>query len=183
VRRGGSRTRWPPISPTASPVRVNRAPALTLLATVVAERLGHPPKAPLTLGRFVAGSSACAKARRLGINDEKQDAEECHTLAAKLKPKRQAVHLLCRDIPVLAADDGTLRAEDGGKQASAKRVQSRSATGNKRAGSEGQRPFIALRASSMPPHLVRWHVMAYWPGVQGIRIWRISGDLGLRRDL
>jgi hypothetical protein len=32
--------------------------------------------------------------------------------------------LLGRDIPVLAAKDGTLRAEDGGKPASAKSVQS-----------------------------------------------------------
>jgi hypothetical protein len=49
---------------------------VTLWATVVAERLGYPPETALTLGRFVAGSSARAKARRLGISDEKQDAEE-----------------------------------------------------------------------------------------------------------
>jgi hypothetical protein len=50
----------------APPIRVNRAPALTLWAAVVAERLGgHPPETALTLGRFVAGSSARAKARRL----------------------------------------------------------------------------------------------------------------------
>jgi hypothetical protein len=41
-----------------------------------------------------------------------------------LKPRRQTVHLLGRDIPVLAADDGTLRAADGAKPASAKSVQS-----------------------------------------------------------
>jgi hypothetical protein len=108
----------------APPIRVNRAPVLTLWATVVAERLGHPPETALTLGRFVAGSSARAKARRLGISDEKQDAEERHARAAELKPRRQTVHLLGRDIPVVAADDGTLRAEDDGKPASAKGVQS-----------------------------------------------------------
>ena len=53
------------------PIRVNRAPVLTLWATVVVERLGHPPDTALTLGRFVAGSSACAKARRLGITVNK----------------------------------------------------------------------------------------------------------------
>jgi hypothetical protein len=99
------------------------APVLTLWATVVAERLGYPPETALTLGRFVAGSSARAKARRLGISDEKQDAEERHARAAELKPRRQTVHLLGRDIPVLAADDGALRAEDDGKPASAKSVQ------------------------------------------------------------
>jgi hypothetical protein len=105
---------------TLPPIRVNRAPVLTLWATVVAERLDDPPETALTLGRFVAGSSARAKARRLGISDEKQDAEERHVRAAELKPRRQTVQLLGRDTPVLAADDGTLRAEDDGKPASAK---------------------------------------------------------------
>ena len=71
---------------TPPPIRVNRAPVLTLWATVVAERLGYPPETALTLGRFVAGSSARAKARRLGISDEKQDAEERRARAAELKP-------------------------------------------------------------------------------------------------
>ena len=78
----------------SSPIRANRAPVLTLWATVVAERLGHPPETALNLGRFVAGSSARAKARSLGISDEKQDAEERHPRAAKLKPRRQTVGLL-----------------------------------------------------------------------------------------
>jgi hypothetical protein len=56
----------------APPIRVNRAPVLTLWASVVAERPCHLPETALTLGRFVAGSSARAKARRLGISDEKQ---------------------------------------------------------------------------------------------------------------
>jgi hypothetical protein len=69
---------------TPPPIRVNRAPVLTLWATVVAERLGYPPETALTLGRFVAGSSARAKARRLGISDEKQDAEEHYARAPLL---------------------------------------------------------------------------------------------------
>jgi hypothetical protein len=40
------------------PIRVNRAPVLTLWATVVADRLGYPPEKALTRGRFIAGSSA-----------------------------------------------------------------------------------------------------------------------------
>ena len=76
------------------------------------------------LGRFAAGSSARAKARRLGLNDEKQGAEERHARAAELKPQRQTVRLLGRDVPVIAANDGTLRTEDDGNPASAKSVQS-----------------------------------------------------------
>jgi hypothetical protein len=126
------------MAPSPPPIRVNRAPVLALWATVVAERLGYPPEMALTLGRFVAGSSACAKARRLGVSDEKQDAEERHAQVAELKPRRQTIRLLGRDIPVLPADDGRLRAGDDGKPASAKSVQSymreRSGTGWARPG-------------------------------------------------
>ena len=90
---------------------------------MVAERLGYQPDTALTLGRFVAGSSARAKARRLGIMHEAQDAAERNVAAAGLKPRVQMVRLLGRDMPVLPAADGTLRAEDGGKPASAKSVQ------------------------------------------------------------
>jgi hypothetical protein len=69
------------MTPTTPPIRVHRAPVLTLWATVVAELLGYPPETALTLGRFVAGSSARAKVRRLGTSDEKQDAEERHARA------------------------------------------------------------------------------------------------------
>ncbi len=69
------------MTPTPPPIRVYRAPVLTLWATVVAELLGYPPEIALTLGRFVAGSSARAKVRRLGTSDEKQDAEERHARA------------------------------------------------------------------------------------------------------
>jgi hypothetical protein len=48
-----------------APIRVNRAPVLTLWAAVVAERLGYPPDTALTPGRFVTGSSARAKAETL----------------------------------------------------------------------------------------------------------------------
>lgn len=97
------------------PIRVNRAPVLTLWAVVVAERLGYPPDTALTLGRFVAGSSARAKARRLGMMEEKAEAEERRTKAAEIKPRREVIRLLGREIPVVPADDGTLRAVDNGK--------------------------------------------------------------------
>ncbi len=58
------------------PIRVNRAPVLTLWAAIVAEQLGHPWETALTLGRAVAGSSAQAKARRLGIAEEKSGGKE-----------------------------------------------------------------------------------------------------------
>ena len=96
-------------------IRINRAPVLTLWAAVVAERVGYPPETALTLGRFVAGSSARAKARRLGIVEETEDAAERREKARELRERRQTVRLLGREIPVLPAPDGTLRAEDDGK--------------------------------------------------------------------
>ena len=105
-------------------VRVNRAPVLTLWAAVVAERLGHPPETALALGRFVAGASARAKARRLGLADEEEGAEERRVRAAEPGPRREAVRLLGRNVPVTRAEDGTLRVDDGDKPESAKSVRS-----------------------------------------------------------
>lgn len=41
--------------PPATPLRVNRAPALALWAAVVAERLGHAPATALSLAAVLAG--------------------------------------------------------------------------------------------------------------------------------
>ena len=56
-----------------SSILLNRAPVLTLWATVVAERLGHPPGTALTLGRAVAGSAARVKARNIGREERTAD--------------------------------------------------------------------------------------------------------------
>jgi len=48
-------------------VTINRAPVLTLWATIVAERLGFEPDTACTLGKAVAGLNAQAKGRMLGI--------------------------------------------------------------------------------------------------------------------
>jgi len=51
----------------AETILINRAPVLTLWASVVAERLGFDRDAALTLGKAVAGLNAQAKGRMLGI--------------------------------------------------------------------------------------------------------------------
>jgi hypothetical protein len=53
----------------------------------------------------VAGSSARAKARRLGLIDDVSEVQERRATAAELKPRRQTVRLLGRDIPVMLAVD------------------------------------------------------------------------------
>lgn len=59
----------------ANTVRINRAPVLTLWATVVAERMGYDTDAALSLGKAVAGLNAQTKERALGIYHEKPTAE------------------------------------------------------------------------------------------------------------
>jgi len=167
------------------PIRVNRAPVLTLWATVVAERLGHLPETALTLGRFVAGSSARAKARRLGISDDKQDTDERNARAAELKPAKQVVRLLGRDIPVLVGDDGTLRAEDDGKPASAKSVAAYIARGFGDRLPEARSAMEALAASLPAEELNRVGFRLYEqfrPEVpEGVQGWGAKGELRLER--
>ncbi|TDH64270.1 hypothetical protein E2C06_02725 [Dankookia rubra] len=95
-----------------TPIRVNRAPVLTLWAAVVAERLGHPPETALSLASAVAGTAARAKARRLGLAEE-------HAGDAADRPAgpRRTVRLLGREIPVVETPDGLLAAEPDGKAA------------------------------------------------------------------
>src|SRR4051812_9456314 len=169
---------------TASPIRVNRAPVLTLWAAVVAERLGHPPDTALTLARFVAGSSARAKARRLGLAEERHEAEEREAKAAAIKP-HQTVRLLGRDVPVKLAPDGTLRAEDDGKPAASEPVQSYIARAFRDRLPEVRAAMEALAASLPPEELNRAAFRLYErfrPEVpEGTQGWGAKGELRLER--
>lgn len=93
-----------------APIRVNRAPVLTLWATVVAERLGHPRETALSLASAVAGTAARAKARRLGIADERDRGKDApaHT------GSRETTRLLGRDVPLAHDGDGVVLADAGG---------------------------------------------------------------------
>jgi hypothetical protein len=95
-----------------SPVRVNRAPVLTLWAAVVAERLGHPPDTAMSLASAVAGTAARAKARRLGIVEERGH----KTHSERLAP-RETTRLLGKDVPLAYDEDGQVLADVGGKPA------------------------------------------------------------------
>ena len=128
---------------------------------------------------MVAGSSACAKARRLGIIEEKQDPEDRHARAAELKPKRQTVRLLGRDIPVLAANDGTLRAEDDGKPASAKSVESYIARAFGDRLGEARGAMEAL-AASLPPEELN-HIGFRRDVPEGAQGWGAKGELRVER--
>jgi len=87
-------------------VKINRAPVLTLWATVVAERLGYDPEAALTLGKAVAGLNAQSKGRRLGMFEESKDTQEDKQQKARQPGEASTVSLLHRRVPVIRTDQG-----------------------------------------------------------------------------
>jgi hypothetical protein len=78
-------------------ISINRAPVLTLWATVVAERLGFHHDEALTLGRAVAGLNAQAKGRRLGIYKPHEDKPA--TIRKKEHNKEVSIAVCGRSVP------------------------------------------------------------------------------------
>ena len=78
-------------------VRINRAPVLTLWATIVAERLGFDGDEALTLGKAVAGLNAQAKGQRLGIFTPGKEKSE----GARQRPagEQYVVYVVGRPVP------------------------------------------------------------------------------------
>src|SRR3954465_15524041 len=106
-------------------IRVNRAPILTLWATIVAERLGFDRDAALTLGRAVAGSSAQMKGRALGIYEPSEEPPSKGAEEPREGPKPDeplGVRLLGRTVPVIRTPDGIRAMEKDFRPASAASV-------------------------------------------------------------
>jgi hypothetical protein len=92
---------------TTSKVTINRAPVLTLWATVVTERLGYDPEAALTLGKAVTGLNAQSKGRRFGLFEAPLDQHK----AREPKEWEPGQPLL---VPVLGRSVPAIRTEHGG---------------------------------------------------------------------
>ena len=91
-------------------IQINRAPVMTLWASVVAERLGYSRDEALTLGRAVAGMNAQSKAVRLGLREPAEPGEKGKRAAAS-EAGRGA--LLGRLVPVVETPKGVRAAKDG----------------------------------------------------------------------
>src|SRR5690349_618734 len=89
-----------------APIRVNRAPVVTLWAAVVAERLGFERDEALTLGRALAGLTAHAKGVRLGIFEPSAPEEVRERRGRLAEGERLEVHLMGRTIPVVRTPEG-----------------------------------------------------------------------------
>ena len=91
----------------ADEITINRAPVLTLWASVVAERLGYEHDTALTLGKAVAGLNAQTKGRMLGIYGPPKGPE-----GGGGPPKRVGlgedfwIDLCNRGVPCQQTDDG-----------------------------------------------------------------------------
>ncbi len=97
---------------TSHTVEINRAPVLTLWASVVAERLGYNRDEALTLGKVLAGLNAQSKGRRLGIYQAPSE-ESAKKAREKKKGEEYTVMLMGRTIPVVLTDDGVRATTDG----------------------------------------------------------------------
>jgi hypothetical protein len=167
-----------------APIKVNRAPVLTLWAAVVAERLGHPPETALSLASAVAGTAARAKARRLGIAEESDRAKERHDAAPR--KTRETAQLLGRQIRLTHDKDGVVLADDGaGKPAPAKPVQAYVAKAFGDHLAEVRKAMEALAAQYEPEELNRIGFRLYEqfrpevpPDVRG---WGAKGVLDLEK--
>jgi hypothetical protein len=87
-------------------VLVNRAPVLTLWATIVAERLGYPRATALTLGKAVAGLNAQSKGRRLGIYEAPAPTPPGRKPRKPAESAGKSVLLLGRAVPVVTTPEG-----------------------------------------------------------------------------
>jgi hypothetical protein len=80
---------------------VNRAPFLTLWASVVARRLGYEEDEALTLGRAVAGQTAAAKGKRLGILEPRPGADRRQLQDRRQDIGAEPIRFMGRVIPCL----------------------------------------------------------------------------------
>ena len=103
-------------------IKINRAPVLTLWATIVAERLGYDEETALTLGKAVAGLNAQSKGKKLGIYEEKSEEEKEKEEKKQKEVKVEFIEILGRDVPAVQTPKG-LRAAEKGKPIYAESVQ------------------------------------------------------------
>jgi hypothetical protein len=161
---------------------VNRAPVLTLWASVVAERLGYDRQEALTLGQAVAGMNAYSKGRRLGIYSPPEEGEQRERRKTEEPQEIVRVSLLGRDVPARPTAGG-LRAEADGRPANPDRVEAylSSKFGERL---EEVRQAMESLARSLDPQALEEKAYALYeefrPGIPaGKKGWGAAGELDL----
>jgi hypothetical protein len=164
-------------------VTINRAPVLTLWASVVARCLGFHRDEALTMGRVVAGLNAFAKGKALGLYYPRRKSlpEERRRLALG-----EVVHvrLLQRALPAQRTPAG-LRALSKDKPVTPESVQRYLETKFGASLHEVESAMLALARSLSEEELAEdtYHLYeAFRPQIPpGIRGWGAAGDLDTQR--
>jgi hypothetical protein len=89
---------------TTKTISINRAPVLTLWASIVGERLGFDHDEALSLGKAVAGLTAQSKGRRLGIYEPAP--KEVKKARAQKRGEEFWVEVCGRAVPAINTKDG-----------------------------------------------------------------------------
>ena len=89
---------------TQNKILINRAPVLTLWASVLAERLGFKHDEALSLGKAVAGLTAQSKGQRLGIF--KPTPKELKKVREHERGEQFRVELLGRTLSAMNTEEG-----------------------------------------------------------------------------
>jgi len=163
-------------------LRINRAPVLTLWATIVAERLGFDYGEALTLGRAVAGLNAYSKGVSLGLFTPSP--EEVRAKRRRLRPKETiTVDLLHRAVPAVHTKDG-LRALAGTKPADPASVERYLESKFGEGLPAAAKSMRKLARSRAPAVLAREAYALYEkfrpPVPAGVRGWGAAGTLDLK---
>ena len=168
-------------------VLVNRAPVLTLWASVVAERLGFDREAALTLGKNLAGLNAQSKGRRLGIY-KPLERREGRPLERARPGEEFQVELLGRSIPAKHTEKG-IRAVDKDKPIDPQSVEKYL---SKKFGPaiEDVRKAMCVLAQAFDPNELNDKAFGLYErfrpnSPEGVRGWGAKGELNLKqiRDL
>jgi hypothetical protein len=165
-------------------VKINRAPVLTLWASVVAERLGHDHETALTLGKAVAGLNAQLKGRRLGIFDDEQGPSDKQDAKTRQPDERDMVTVMGRSVATIRTAQG-VRATAKGKPVDPQSVQRYLAQKFGEELTQVQAAMEAL-AKAYPPKKLASEAYALYeafrPSVpEGEKGWGAKGELDLEK--
>lgn len=156
-------------------IRINRAPVLTLWATIVAEQLGHDRALALTLGRSICGRAAAAKAKRLGIAEDRGSTPPDRTR------QPDAIDFMGKRLSIVHTPDGPRALDAGGKAISPASVEKYIASKFGAALGEVTDAMTTL-AKSMTPAELRARAFGLYeqfrPAVaDGVPGWGAAGEL------
>jgi hypothetical protein len=167
---------------TKRKILINRAPVLTLWASVVAERLGFAKDEALSLGKAVAGMTAQSKGRRLGIY--KPVPQEIKKARAKKPTEEFLVEVCGRPVPAINTKDG-VRSVNKGKPVEPEPVERYLAS---KFGDSLQPVREAMRAlaKALKPDDLRERAFRLYekfrPSIpEGVTGWGAKGELDLDR--